>query len=407
LGVAAQLGLLVFVAAGLGAFLLIPAARLQAASAAGRFVSDSRRTQSRLLEPPDRKPVAPSVMTALGALDVDGRLLSSCDEVVDSTHLIPLGIPDAGGTGGVLSADYARVTNLARGPGEPGRAVYLGIREAGTEVSRADLLRFMSVEYLIACTRPDPDRWTAVSEAGGVGVYRNRTVAPRAFWTCSAEAVGRAELEHRLRRGTYDDRFTLHPNPVVHVRWPADLAADDRRAIEAALHIVPQRDLGERTWQYDVTDRSAENVEAIVTHPRVEDTHGIDRASRVLLPPPVPRFDEAKTEWLVGGTPCDEPARVASVLKSDRLDGAMVVAVEAPREGLVFLSETYDAGRIAWLDGRRIQPLKVNFAFTAIPVNAGVHRIVLGYDRKPFLVGVAVSLVTLGVWILGEWRIRR
>ena len=96
--------------------------------------------------------------------------------------------------------------------------------------------------------------------------------------------------------------------------------------------------------------------------------------------------------------------RPATVLTQNRFDGSMRVAVEAPRDGLVFLSETYDASRLAWLDGRRVKALKVNLAFSGVPVTAGIHRIELRYDRKPVLIGLAVSLVTLIVWARGEWR---
>jgi hypothetical protein len=247
------------------------------------------------------------------------------------------------------------------------------MREAGSPTARDGLLRFMAVEYLVSCAPADPRRWTPVAELDGVGVYRSLQAAPRAFWTCSPVAVGREELEYRLRRGTYDDRLTLHPKPVIHVRWPAGLAPDERSRIEVALHIDPQRDLGERTWQYGLLDASPANVVAIVTHPSVEDTQGIDRGSRTLLPPPLPRFDEPRTDWLVGGQACDE-LRAATVLRRDRLDGSLIVAVDAPRDGLLFLSETWDADRTAWLDGRRVEPLRVNFAFTGIPVTAGRVR---------------------------------
>ena len=167
--------------------------------------------------------------------------------------------------------------------------------------------------------------------------------------------------------------------------------------------MVPRRPLGGRTWQYELLDASAENVAAIVMHPRVEDTQNIDRRAYVLTPPPSPTFEEPRSEWLIGGEACDE-MRPATVLTQNRFDGSMRVAVEAPRDGLVFLSETYDASRLAWLDGRRVKALKVNLAFTGVPVTAGIHRIELRYDRKPFLIGLAVSLVTLIVWARGEWR---
>jgi hypothetical protein len=169
---------------------------------------------------------------------------------------------------------------------------------------------------------------------------------------------------------------------------------------------VPQRDLGERTWQYELLDRSPATLTALVTHPFVEDTQGIDRGTSTLAPPALPEFDEPDSEWLLGGTPCDLIAP-ATVVSQDGVDGRTVVAVDAPRDGLVFLSETYDPDRRVLVDGRRVEPLKVNFAFTAVPVTAGIHRIDVRYDSSPFRIGAGVSLLTLTLWPLCEWRMRR
>jgi hypothetical protein len=403
---AGQFALLVAITAGLTAFQLLPAARSRRGAAeTGGLASAASTWVAGHPDAPRSAPLDSALAKALTGLRVRGRVLAACPRIVDSTHLMPLGIPEVGGQGGALSGDYARFINLVRGPGEPARPVYLGIPEAASETARTDLMGFLAVEYLLSCEAPGSRRWTRVSEAGGVGVYRNTKAAPRAFWTCSPEAVGREELEYRLRAGTYDDRFLLRARPVIHVRWVADVDDEDRRGIEALLSMVPRQPLGDQTWQYELLDASTRNLAAIVTHPRIEDTQNIDRRAYVLTPPPSPTFGEPRSEWLIGGEACGE-MRPATVLTQDRVDGSMRVAVEAPRDGLVFLSETYDAARLAWLDGRRVETLKVNLAFTGVPVTAGIHRIELAYDRKPFLIGVAVSLVTLVVWAGGEWRAR-
>ena len=55
----------------------------------------------------------------------------------------------------------------------------------------------------------------------------------------------------------------------------------------------------------------------------------------------------------------------------------MIVDVNAPRDGIVFFSETYYPDRRAWVDGTRIPRMKVDLAFTAVRVPAGTHRIEL------------------------------
>ena len=76
------------------------------------------------------------------------------------------------------------------------------------------------------------------------------------------------------------------------------------------------------------------------------------------------------------------------------------------RDGVVFLSETYSPERTAWVDGARAETLKVNYAFTAIPVTAGTHRIELRADAGSFRIGAATTGVTLIGWVVLAWMRR-
>jgi hypothetical protein len=349
----------------------------------------------------------PEIMDALRSLGARGRVLSTCDRAVDGSDVVAVGVPGVGGYGGVVLADYARFVNLVRGPTEPVRAVFQGIPEAASGPARADLLQLLGVEYLVSCAPPNPERWTLVSESRGVGVYRSRVPPPRAFWTCAPVEAGRQEIEYRLRQNSYDSNFVLQPQAIVHVRWPAAISEADRVRAEFELHLAPHRDIGDRTWQYNLLDRSPENIQAILAHPLVEDTQGIDRSTHVLkvAPVAVPAFDEPKSHWLAGVEPCEAPVP-ANVLVQDRADGAMIVEVNAPRDGVVFFSETYYPDRRAWVDGKRIPRMKVDLAFTAVRVPAGPHRIELKYDTRALWAGAALSFVTLMVWLVSERRVR-
>jgi hypothetical protein len=346
-------------------------------------------------------------MDALRSLGGRGRVLSTCDRVVDGSDVVAVGVPGVGGYGGVFLADYARFATLVRGPGEPMRAVFQGIPEAASGPARADLLNLLGVEYLVSCAPPNPQRWALVKESRGVGVYRSLAPPPRAFWTCAPVEVGRQEIEYRLRQSGYDGNFVLQPQAIVHVRWPAGISDADRARAESDLHLAPHRDIEDRTWQYNLLDRSPENIQAILAHPLVEDTQGIDRATHVLTvsPPVAPTFNEPKSDWLAGVEPCEAPVP-ATVLDQDRTDGRMIVEVNAPRDGVVFFSETYYPDRRAWVDGRRIPRMKVDLAFTAVRVPAGHHRIELRYDTRALWAGAALSFVTLLVWLLSEGRVR-
>ena len=95
------------------------------------------------------------------------------------------------------------------------------------------------------------------------------------------------------------------------------------------------------------------------------------------------------------------------VQTQDRLDGGMIVDVDAPHDGIVFFSETYYRDRRAWVDGRRIGRLKVNLAFTGVPVSAGRHRIELNYDTRSFWWGAGLSVLTLAIWLQADRRGRQ
>ena len=84
----------------------------------------------------------------------------------------------------------------------------------------------------------------------------------------------------------------------------------------------------------------------------------------------------------------------------------MIVEVDAPRDGVVFFSETSYLDRRAWVDGKRTPRMKVDLAFTAVRVPAGTHRIELRYDTRALWAGAALSAITLLVWLLIERRVR-
>ena len=404
---AAQLAAAAVLALSLTAFHTLPAVRLwlSADRAGGLSVHDWNLEESS------------SSVTQKATLDEEGapafeqlrghRTLSACTRVVDEADLLALRVPSIGGFGGVFLGDYARFVNIASGlyPEKP--AVYAGIDGAGGAPARADLLRFLDVEYLIACERPDPERWTHVLQTLGVGVYRNRSVLGRAVWTCEPKAIGRGEIEYRLRRYRYDDTLTLRGGgALIHVRWAPQVDDDARARAETHLRILPERFLGDRTWQYELFDGSPAAVQAIVTSPLVEDTAGLDRGTFAVVSR-APDFQlEPQTEWLVGFSPCPD-TKPASVLSADQSDGHLAAEVDAPRDGIVLFSEPYYPLRAALVDGARVESRKVNLAFTGVPVTAGRHRVELRYDPRGFQAGSWLSLAAVLIWAGGEWRARR
>lgn len=70
------------------------------------------------------------------------------------------------------------------------------------------------------------------------------------------------------------------PAPIpVKVRWTGNVTAADRGLLESRFHLTnPDFDAG-TTWRYRLDDASTANIRALVTHPAVEDTANLDRAT--------------------------------------------------------------------------------------------------------------------------------
>jgi hypothetical protein len=398
---AAQPAVLACLVTGLTAFQIAPAVRFWASMRGDNdTVADTPSRGSWHLQGEPAVPSATPITNALRELRPRGRVLSVCNHALDAGQFVAHGLPGVGGYGGRFLANYGRFSTLVRGPREPIRASFDGIPEA-VQPARPDLLSLLGAEYLVACERPDAQYWEPVREGREGGVYRNLASAPRAFWTCAPVPVGREEIQYRLRHGRYDRNFVLHPEVVVHVRWAPEISAGDRARLEPEFHLVPRRDLGDRTWQYLLLDLSSDNITAILRHPAVEDTQHIDRATAVLAASATatPTSDASISESLIGGTPCGALVP-ADVRVQDRFDGGMSVDVQAPQDGIVFFSETYYPDRRAWVDGHRVARVRVNLAFTGVPVSAGARHIELRYDMRAVWIGVGVSAVTLVLWMV-------
>ncbi len=342
-------------------------------------------------------------MTAALASAGEYRVLSQCDEALDPSRVLPLAIRGVDAYGGIFLADYGRFATIALdGTAEPSDAPLA----LGTTL-RSDLLRVLNVGYLVTCTAVDAARWQVAADLDGGTLAETRFPAPRAFWTCAPRRVSREELDYRLRHYRYDETFTLRDaDAIVTVRWAPGFDTPARRAAEAALKIRPRQLLEGRTWQYDLLDSSRAALGALVNHPAVEDTGGFDRGSLALPPATAPpSFDGPASEWLLGADECDD-LRAATVARADRADGHVDLTVDAPSEGLVFVSETYFADRSAWVDGLRVDPIKVNLAFTGIPVTAGTHRIELRASAASFWLGSGLTAMTAVLWGTGTWWTR-
>ena len=84
------------------------------------------------------------------------------------------------------------------------------------------------------------------------------------------------------------------PARFINVRWHADVTDAERRQLEAQFLLRGER-REDRTFGYDLLDDSRANIQALVEHPAVEDTHHIDRGNFTFAASA--EFGESRTGW--------------------------------------------------------------------------------------------------------------
>jgi uncharacterized membrane protein YfhO len=89
--------------------------------------------------------------------------------------------------------------------------------------------------------------------------------------------------------------------------------------------------------------------------------------------------------------------------KNDDLKGTVVV--EKGEE--LFLSIPYDKDWQVLIDGKKVQAKVALGAFMSVPVSTGTHKIEVRYVSKPFLLGVAMSLVSFILFVVLAFTNRR
>lgn len=88
----------------------------------------------------------------------------------------------------------------------------------------------------------------------------------------------------------------------------------------------------------------------------------------------------------------------------------VILAVEARNSGLVFLSDSYEAGWKAYVDGKQTKIYRANYAFRAVAVGEGKHTVVFTYQPVSFYWAVILSAIGVvgffGV-VVYYWIVRR
>jgi hypothetical protein len=100
----------------------------------------------------------------------------------------------------------------------------------------------------------------------------------------------------------------------------------------------------------------------------------------------------------------------ARVLDAKFANESISIQTEAPAASLLVLSQTYYPAWKAYVDGQPERIWRANYAFQALEVPSGRHRIQLAYEDKMLLAGAAFSglglLACAGLWVLACARPR-
>ncbi len=122
------------------------------------------------------------------------------------------------------------------------------------------------------------------------------------------------------------------------------------------------------------------------------------------------KFDPARTVYL----PPDAQGSVSSGNSDDAKiahprfsPGKIDCTVESSAPTLLVIAQSYYHPWHAYVDGVRVRLWRANYAFQALEVPAGAHRVEVVYQDREFQIGAGLSVLTLlicaGLWC---WRIR-
>ena len=104
----------------------------------------------------------------------------------------------------------------------------------------------------------------------------------------------------------------------------------------------------------------------------------------------------------IGGSRSGSP----QVLQYSEDLNSVRVRVTAVTPSILVLSQAYYPGWKVYVDGKRAETLRADFAFTGVSVNTGTHDIEFKFLPTSFVVGVVISAVSV-LLLAGLFSIRR
>jgi hypothetical protein len=101
-------------------------------------------------------------------------------------------------------------------------------------------------------------------------------------------------------------------------------------------------------------------------------------------------FLEENPNWTDGPSHSALPNKLGFISESNN---RLRLLVQATESTLLVLNDTYFPGWKAFVDGQETKIYRANYAFRAIPLHAGTHRVEFVYDPLSFKMGAAVSFL--------------
>ena len=339
----------------------------------------------------------------------NGRVVSTC--WIDLGETLESRVPTVDGLANMYLrgyADWAFIVRTGEVPGAGGLVTKVGSVD-GSLPARRDLLDLANAATVVSCAELNtPGLHSRGRFRDHYYVYENEAARPRAFWTCGLEELTRTEVVTRLLRGRYLPTGALVTTYPISVKWAAGIADAEQARFETRYALGQGESAGDTVRRYFVANPDPRLLVMLAGEPAAEDTNGFDRTSG-LVPSmePIEGLPRANDrEWLLGGRSCAVHGAV-DVIEQDRPDGKVVVTVDAPVDGELYLNEPHFSERRAYVDGEPVDARQTNVAFTAVPVQAGRHRIELRFVPTSFYAGGAMSGLTLVVSLVTGWRVSR
>lgn len=164
-------------------------------------------------------------------------------------------------------------------------------------------------------------------------------------------------------------------------------------------------------WKEIAADRGARLLENETMMPRVFVPErvrvGVDREQTIAEMGELADF--RRRAWIETSTEPHERANGPGSVNIRRPGPPYEIDVEMQNDGWIVLSDAAWRGWRAWVDGRRVDPQIANVAFVSVFVPRGHHHVRLMYMPQSFVVGRAITLLTL--FVIGVtaivWRWRR